>query len=115
MLQGFQSFETSVKLTQVTFLKLDWWATKRNLVNRRSVMTLEPDPTMEIDVSLMGWGAVCKGIRTGRLSSQMECRDHINYLELLAAMFAVKSFAKDRRDAHVYLRMDNRTAIFSVN
>ena len=114
-LQRFQSFETSVELSQEALLELDWWATKRNLVNGRSVMTPEPDLTMETDASLTGWGAVCKGIRTGGLWSQMERRNHINYLELLAAMFAVKSFTKDRKDAHVHLRMDNRTAVFYVN
>ena len=62
-----------------------------------------------------GMGAVCKGIQTGGLWSQIECRNHINYLEPLAAVFAVKSFVKDRRDAHVHLRMDNRTAVFYVN
>ena len=45
----------------------------------------------------------------------MERRNHINYMELLAGTFAVKSFAKDRRDAHVHLRVDNRTAAFYVN
>ena len=78
-------------------------------------MTPEPELTMETDVSLMGWQAVCKGICTGGRWSQMERRNHINYLELLAAMFAVKSFAKDRREAHVHLRMDNRAAVFYVN
>ena len=45
----------------------------------------------------------------------MERRNHINYLELLAVKFAVKSFAKDRRYAHIHLKMDNRTAVFYVN
>ena len=30
-------------------------------------------------------------------------------------MFTVKSFAKNRRDAHIHLRMDNRTVVFYVN
>ena len=78
-------------------------------------MTLDPYMTIETDASLMGWGAVCKSIQTGGLWSQIECRNHINYLELPAAMFAVKSFAKDRRDVYVHVRMDNRIAVFYIN
>ena len=33
-----------------------------------------------------------------------------NQLELLAGSFAVQTFAKDRRDIHIHLRMDNNTA-----
>jgi len=45
----------------------------------------------------------------------VEWKHHINYLELLAATFAVKAFTKDQEDIHVHLRMDNRTAVFYVN
>ena len=69
---------------------------------------------MEMVASMLGWGAVCQGSRTG-LWSQMERKNHINYLELLAAMFAVRAFAKDRRNIHIHLRMDNRTAVFYIN
>jgi len=72
----------------------------------------EPDLTMETDASMLGWGAVCRGLRTGGLWSQVECMNYINYLELLAAMFAVKAFAKDKRNI---LKMDNKTALFYVN
>ena len=114
-LQRSHSFETSAKLTQEALLELDWWGIKTNLVTGKGMMTREPDLTMETDASLMGWGAVCRGIRTGGLWSQLEGRNHINYLELLAAMFAVKSFAKDRKDNHIHLRMDDRTAVSYVN
>ena len=93
-------------------MELDWWSTRRNL---QSVSTQEPDLTMETDASMLGWGAVCQGSRTGGLWSQMERKNHINYLELLAAWFGVRAFAKDRRDIHIHLRMDNRTAVFYVN
>ena len=36
---------------------------------------------------------------------------HINALELMAALFAVRAFTANRTDIHVHLRMDNRTAI----
>ena len=45
----------------------------------------------------------------------MERTLHINFLELLAGSFAVKSFAKGRLCAHVRLRMDNTSAVAYVN
>ena len=96
-------------------MELDWWSTKMSLVNGKSILTQEPDLVMETDASMLGWGAVCDGIRTGGLWTQVERRNHINYLELLAATFAVKAFTKDRHNLHVRLKMDNRTAICYVN
>ena len=70
---------------------------------------------METDVSMQSWGAVCAGAQTGGLWSQAELDHHINYLELLAAMLAVKAFTKSQEDAHIRLCMDNRTAVCYVN
>lgn len=114
-LQSSQSFEATVVLSQEALLELGWWSNGRNLLNGKAIRTQEPDMTIETDASMLGWGAVCGGVRTGGLWSQTETRNHINYLELLAAFFAVKAFAKDRQDAHILLKMDNRTAIFYVN
>ena len=81
----------------------------------KSITPQDPNLTMETDASMLGWGAVCRGVRTGGLWSQLEHGNHINYLELLAAAFAVKAFARDMRNSHVHLKMDNRTAVFYVN
>ena len=48
----------------------------------------------------------------GGLWSWTESKNHINFLELLAATFAMKTFAKDIRNAHI---RDNSTAVFYVN
>ena len=114
-LQRSQSFETTVILTQEALLELDWWSTNMSSVNGKSILSQEPDLVMETDASMLGWGAVCDGTRTGGLWSQAERRNHINYLELLAATFAVKAFTKDRNHLHILLRMDNRTAVCYVN
>ena len=111
----YQSFEATVFLNQEAFLELDWWSSRTNLIAGKKIQTQEPDMVIETDASMMGWGAVCAGVRTGGLWSQSENRNHINYLELLAATFAVKSFAKLTKNAHILLKMDNSTAIFYVN
>ena len=113
--QRSQSFECMVTLSQEALLELDWWSVERNLMNGKSVITQDSDLTMETDASMLGWGAVCQGIRTGGLWSQAERRSHINYLELLAAWFGVRAFARDKRNIHIHLKMDNSTAVFYVN
>ena len=114
-LQVSQSFETTVTVNQEAALDLDWWSIRTNLLTGKKIQSREPDMTIETDASMLGWGAVCAGVRTGGLWSQVENRNHINYLELLAATFAVKSFAKFTRNAHILMKMDNRTAIFYAN
>jgi len=114
-LQQSHSFETLVTLTEEAILELNWWSTKMRLVNGKSILAKEPDLVMETDASMLGWGAVCNGTRTGGLWSQAERQHHINYLELLAASFAVKAFTRNKRNLHILLKMDNRTAVFYVN
>ena len=60
-------------------------------------------------------GAQCHGIRTGRTWSQTESQMHINCLELLAASLAIKSFARDKKNLHIHLKMDNTTALTYIN
>ena len=67
-------------------------------MDEKNVITQDPDLTMETDASMLGWGAVCQASRTGGLWFQTEWRCHINYLELLAAWFRVRAFAKDKRN-----------------
>ena len=70
---------------------------------------------MESDASLLGWGTVCEGIRTGGLWSPVERLSHINCLEVTAAMFAVQAFSQDKDSSHIHLRLDNQTAVSYVN
>ena len=86
------------------------YGTQLHTWNGRDVHPWVPDMVLETDASLLGWGAVCNGTCTGGLWSPQERTLHINQLELLAGSFAVQTFAKDRRDIHIHLRMDNNTA-----
>ncbi|XP_068712820.1 uncharacterized protein [Montipora foliosa] len=40
---------------------------------------------------------------------------HINYLELLAALYALQAFVPNLRDVHVRLKLDNSTAVAYIN
>ena len=72
----------------------------------------KPSLVIESDASTRGWGASCKGARTGGPWSSEERQWHFNCLE--AAFHAVKCFVRDRKSITVLLRMDNTTAVAYV-
>lgn len=61
---------------------------------------------------MTGWGAHCNGASIHGLWNTEKQRWHINYLELLAAFLALKSFASGLSNCEVLLRIDNSTAIY---
>ena len=64
-----------------------------------------------------GWGASCNKHKTQGWWTQEEASLHINILELKAALFALKSFAKvyQMTNAHVRLKIDNTPAQAYIN
>ena len=106
-LQESQSFEGSVTLSQEALMELEWWSTKMNLVNGY--------PGARYD---HGDGCIYTGVGSclqGCSNSGSESEEITNYLELLAATFAVKTFTKDNQNVQVHLCMDNRTVVFYGN
>ena len=69
--------------------ELKWWFRHLQDWNGKSLISPSPDLVITTDSSMMGWGAVCNGTTTQGLWSPSEKLDHINVLELKAAMFAV--------------------------
>lgn len=67
------------------------------------------------DASTKGWGAACGGERASGIWSRDERKIHINQLELLAAYFGLKIFAKNLKNCQILLRIDNSTAIAYIN
>lgn len=67
------------------------------------------------DASLTGWGASCNGEKTGGFWDTEEAKNHINYLELLAALNGLKCFANSLYEKELLLRIDNTTAIAYIN
>ena len=113
-LTHFKSFNQTVSLNKESMSKLHWWSENLMAWNGREIVQPPPDLVIEMDASLIGWGAVCEGVQTGGLWSQEEQLEHINVLELTAGMFAVQAFENDRRNLHVHLRMDNTSALTYV-
>ena len=61
------------------------------------------------DASLTGWGAVMSGHPARGLWR------HINCLEMLAILQALKHFLPDLRSHHVLVRTDNTTVVSYIN
>lgn len=67
------------------------------------------------DASTTGWGAACGSERASGIWTTEERTRHINNLEILAAFFGLKVFAKNFRDSDILLRIDNTTAVSYIN
>ncbi|XP_068742111.1 uncharacterized protein [Montipora capricornis] len=73
------------------------------------------DIYIECDASLAGWGASCSGQSANGQWSILEAHNHINYLELLPALYALQAFVPNLRDVHVRLKLDNSTAVAYID
>ena len=67
------------------------------------------------DASLQGWGAVMNKTSTGGMWLPTGSEHHINYLELLAAFFALQCFHSSLSGKHVKIMIDNTSAVFQIN
>lgn len=54
-------------------------------------------------------------VSTGGLFSEEEQTSHINYLEILACFFTLKTFCPSLRNCHIKAMIDNTTAISYIN
>jgi len=109
------SLHGNITLSQASLNEAHWWIHHLQKWNGRDIIQPPPDLTIQSDASLLGWGAVCNGTRTGGHWSDQEKALHINSLELLAGSFAVKAFTKHNSKIRVLLQMDNNTAVSYVN
>ncbi|XP_015119029.1 uncharacterized protein LOC107042483 [Diachasma alloeum] len=91
-----------------------WWLEvipRCSRLIRNSLFSLE----IFSDASLTGWGAFCEGESTGGWWSDAEKQLHINILELKAALLGLKCFASSLTSCQILLRIDNTTAIATIN
>lgn len=67
------------------------------------------------DASRTGWGIKCLSDSASGQWSNTELEEHINSLELRAAFFGLKIYAKEYQNCEILLRIDNTTAIAYIN
>ena len=95
---------------------LQWWKDNMRTMNGRSLLPETVDVRGATDASDYGWGAwieTPQGIlRWGGLFSRTLAREHINYKELLAVYYLLKSSPTPLRDKVLELGIDNTTAMW---
>jgi hypothetical protein len=85
------------------------------MVNGKAISASIPDLIIYSDASLSGWGAALNGASASGLWTSEDKSRHINELELLAALWALKSFTAGASNIAIQLMLDNRTAVAYVN
>ena len=65
-----------------------------------------------MDASKEGWGAFCREIMTSGCWNAQKAQLHINSLEMMAAFFAIKAFAKE---ISILLLTDNILVVAHIN
>lgn len=114
LIENGDDYDAMMSIPNSFYGDLQWW--KNNILLSYNPIR-RGKYVMEIfsDASTTGWGAACNGERANGLWSAEEQTNHINYLELLAVYFGLRSFANDKNDCEILLRVDNTTAISYVN
>ena len=72
-----QDYESLLVLGPESRDELIWWDSQMIKWNGRTVLTTEPDLTIESDASKQGWGASCQGNNTGGRWSAEEMSQHL--------------------------------------
>ena len=105
------NYEGPIKLSVHSIKELEWWIANVDSCGRL-ISHGQPTLIIECDASNSGWGCCVRGtaIRGGGEWTSDEADAHINYLELKAALFALKSLCKTHH-GHVRLMLDNTTAV----
>eukprot|EP00794_Sanderia_malayensis_P001725 gene1725-1923_t len=102
------NFDQVIKLSQDAIAEIQWWGTHvPHLFNK--IDHGNPQIILYSDASKIGWGCSCNDIKSGGNWNPEEAQFHINYLEMLAAYFALKAFTTEPAHKHVKLMVDNTT------
>lgn len=116
-LESFNDFDSDLELDYKSLEEIKWWSNNVRLKNGKKIRQSKISLNIQSDASLKGYGSFCveEGQRTGGRWSSDESMNHINYLELLAIFFALKSWVSNRKGLHVAVQSDNTTAISYIN
>lgn len=108
------NFEANMCITPTMKIELRWWIENVSSQTRK-IRHDNADLVIITDASLSGWGAHCNKQKIGGRWTEEEAKHHINYLELLAIFYGLKSFCKNHSQLHVQVKTDNTCARSYVN
>ena len=103
-------FDSPMSLSSPAKQELQWWVNNVETAYKK-LSHDKPLHQITTDASLLGWGAECQGVSSGGTWTALETAHHINYLEMLAILFGLQTFAKDKENTHIRVRCDNTTAV----
>lgn len=108
------NYNAIMSISDILIPDFTWW--KEKIPTAHNSIKIS-NFSMEIysDASGTGWGIYSNGVRSHGFWSEFDKQFHINYLELLAAFFALRCFAANSRNCNILLRIDNTTAISYIN
>ena len=108
------NFKAKMLVTPDMIADLKWWMD--NIHSTKRVLTeSEPECQLSSDSSKLGWGGAMDKVSTGGNWNKEEAQLHINYLELKAAWFVIRTFLKDKKNIHFRINVDNTTALAYLN
>ena len=96
LLEYSDRFNAQITLDNKVMTDLQWWSTLDKQTAESPICSLQPVLVIESDASQLRSGARCMKTSTGGRWSTLEGIHHINYLELLAAFLALKTFASNQ-------------------
>jgi len=109
------NFDHHMSLNLQTVTDLNWVVHNLPKYNGHYFGPRPHGVVIEADASLLGWGATCNSEPAQGQWSPLEASHHINYLELLAAFYALQTFVHNEKHIYVQLKLDNSTAISYIN
>ena len=101
-------YESKCRLNDASYIELKWWIKNVSYKNRINT----PPPSVACPI---GWGAACGNLSTGGNWSIEESQKHINYLELLATLLALRLYCKGLQDLTVLFKIDKASTVSWVN
>lgn len=108
-----KNYNKKIIIPQSVRYELKWW--QRNIGNGQSIKPENFALEIFSDASKIAWGAYCLGQKCHGFWDHSEQDMHINFLEIRAAFYALKCFAKVESNVRILLRIDNQTAISCIN
>lgn len=108
-------YNKTMKIPSYVGKDIQWWL--NNLQTSYQFMKTSNTFKFEIftDASQTVWEAHTNRESTNGFWSMAKQKFHINYLELLAASYGLKSFGKHHSNCDILLRIENKTAIACIN
>nr|CAH7719004.1 unnamed protein product [Callosobruchus chinensis] len=108
-----ENYNKKMEICDSVRSELSWW--EKNIGNGQDIKPKEFNFEIFSDASPSGWGAFCTGRNFHGFWDEKECEMHINFLEIKAAYYALKSLTKNKTNIRILLRIDNQTAISCIN